>query len=429
MGIRDLVHDLRTSIDDEVAASVDKNSYGAMVRHLQKYRFWEGAKPTLYEHQRRAIETVAAYIDADPHLPERPNLKEAALLKLPTGTGKSGIVTVLARCLPSVKRTLVLTPRGSLVAQMRDDVRFRFWKHLGYTVNEGQTFTAEASSMGADLQETYVETLLPSRADAILQHVPAANRSILIGTYQALDMIRRRARDPRPERAARAQAARNVLALLAGFDLILVDEGHYEPAISWSKGVRELNRPTVLLSATPYRNDFKSFRVRGQFVFNYPHGDAVAAHVIRDVEPVVVEPRGGGAASDKSVNGLQRQLPALLAQAKAWTNTPKIMIRADDLDTLQSLQRKVDQVFGTKSALVHDRAKGGNTPEGSRAYDARCMNAPTRSSGYINSSLWKASITPTSSRSLFTTCTRTAANSYSKSGGWYERAPGERVNK
>lgn len=357
MSIRDLLLDPRTSIDDEVAASVDEKSYGAMVRHLQKYRFWEGTKPALYEHQRRAIETVAAYIAANPHLPERPNLREAALLKLPTGTGKSGIVAVLARCLPSVKRTLVLTPRESLVAQMSDDIRFRFWKHLGYTVNEGQTFTAEASTMGADLQEAYLEKLLPSRADAILQHVPAATRSILVGTYQALDMIRRRARDPRPERAAKAQAARNVLALLGGFDLIVVDEGHYEPAISWSKGVRELNRPTVLLSATPYRNDFKSFRVRGQFVFNYPHGDAVAAHVIRDVEPIVVQPRGSGSASDKFVNGLQRQLPALFAQAKAWTRTPKVMIRADDLDTLQSLQRKVDQAFGTKSALVHDRAK------------------------------------------------------------------------
>jgi hypothetical protein len=92
-------------------------------------------------------------------------------------------------------------------------------------------------------------------------------------------------------------------------------------------------------------------------VFNYPHGDAVAAHVIRDVEPVVVEPRGSGSASDKFVTGLQRQLPALFAQARAWTTTPKVMIRADDLDTLQSLQRKVDQAFGTKSALVHDRAK------------------------------------------------------------------------
>jgi hypothetical protein len=110
MGLRDLVLDPRTSIDDEVVASIDDKSFGVILRHLQKYWLWDGAsKPALYEHQRRAIETVAAYISADPHLPERPNLREAALLKLPTGTGKSGIVAVLGRCLPTVNRTLVLT--------------------------------------------------------------------------------------------------------------------------------------------------------------------------------------------------------------------------------------------------------------------------------------------------------------------------------
>jgi hypothetical protein len=106
MSIRDLVLDPRTSIDDEVASLVDDKSYGAMLRHLQKYGFWQGPKPALYEHQRRAVETVAAYISADPHLPERPHLREAALLKLPTGSGKSGIVAVLGRCLPKVMCTI-----------------------------------------------------------------------------------------------------------------------------------------------------------------------------------------------------------------------------------------------------------------------------------------------------------------------------------
>jgi superfamily II DNA or RNA helicase len=93
---------------------------------------------------------------------------------------------------------------------------------------------------------------------------------VLVGTYQALDMIRRQSKNTRMTSAADRKVAEDALGLLASFDLVLVDEGHYEPAISWSKGVRELNRPTILLSATPYRNDFKSFRVRGRFVFNYP---------------------------------------------------------------------------------------------------------------------------------------------------------------
>ncbi|MGO9575710.1 MAG: DEAD/DEAH box helicase [Terriglobales bacterium] len=223
------------------------------------------------------------------------------------------------------------------------------------------TYTADAATAGADLSAVRVETLLPSRSDIILQHLPGSERAVLVGTYQALDMIRRRSKDARPERAAKRKSAEDLLKLLATFDLILVDEGHYEPAVSWSKGVRELNRPTVLLSATPYRNDFKSFRVQGRFVFNYPHREAVDTHVIRDVAIVPATVRGGGSAPARFVAALGAVLPGLKKQAAAWTTTPKIMIRADDLGTLQDLQGLIDKEFGTESVLVHDRAAATRT--------------------------------------------------------------------
>ena len=358
MSIRDVAKDERNSIKDEVVGMVDDRKFSAAASHLRRNKFWSSSGKTkpLWEHQRGAIETAAAYLIADPHLPERQSLREAALLKLPTGTGKSGIVAVLSRCLPQVKRTLILTPRQTLVAQMKDDVRFRFWKHLGYDVTDGTTFTADVATTGAELSDVYVETLLPSTIGRILQHVPAAGRTVLVGTYQALDMIRRQSKNPRLTSAAERRAADDTLALLASFDLVLVDEGHYEPAISWSKGVRDLNRPTILLSATPYRNDFKSFRVRGRFVFNYPHHDAVQKHIIREVEVAPAQPAGKGPASKQFVDALAKLIPRLKRQAAAWTQTPKIMIRADDLDTLQDLQGLIDAKFSTKSVLIHDRA-------------------------------------------------------------------------
>lgn len=358
MGLKDLIADERTSIDEKIARAVDSSVFSAAVDALARFQFWEGSgrRKALWAHQRRAIETVAAYLAADPHLPERPAVREAALLKLPTGTGKSGIVAVLARCPPKVRRVLVLTPRQSLVEQMNDDVRFRFWKHLGYDVAEGKTFVASASDFGAELGPVYAERLLPSRADSILHHATTVNRIFLVGTYQALDLVRRRSRDARPERETKRKQALALLKLLASFDLVLVDEGHYEPAISWSKAVRELNRPTVLLSATPYRNDFKSFRVRGRFVYNYPHAEAVQHRIIRDIETVVAQ-RGRGSAAEKFVAGMAHVLPGLLRRAEAWTKTPKVMVRGDDLDTLIDLQALIDKAFKTKSVLVHDRAE------------------------------------------------------------------------
>lgn len=359
MGFKELKRDVRTSIDVDVAKLVDARRFAALLRHLEGFEFWKpsGRRKQLWEHQRTAVETVAAYLVADPHLLQRPALREAALLKLPTGTGKSGVVAVLARCLPDVKRTLVLTPRKSLVAQMKDDVRFRFWKHLQYPVTDGTTFVADAATFGRALEHVYVETLLPSNADNILEHVPGSERTVLIGTYQALDAIRRRSKDVRPGRDAGRKAAEQVLDLLRTFDLVLVDEGHYEPAISWSKGVRDLNRPTVLLSATPYRNDFKSFRVTGRFVFNYPHQDALNSGVIRDVKIVSAKGPQRGSATERFVAALADTLPTLLKEAAAWTTEPKIMVRADDLDTLYDLQKLIDAEFKVRSVVVHDRAE------------------------------------------------------------------------
>jgi hypothetical protein len=96
MSIRDVAEDERNSIKNEVVGMVDDRKFAAVASHLRRFEFWNasGRRKPLWEHQRGAIETAVAYLIADPHLPERKTLREAALLKLPTGTGKSGIVAV-----------------------------------------------------------------------------------------------------------------------------------------------------------------------------------------------------------------------------------------------------------------------------------------------------------------------------------------------
>jgi superfamily II DNA or RNA helicase len=63
--------------------------------------------------------------------------------------------------------------------------------------------------------------------------------------------------------------------LIRSADLVIVDEGHHEPAYSWAQAVRSLGKPTVVLSATPYRNDYKYFELSGRFVFNLSWEEAV----------------------------------------------------------------------------------------------------------------------------------------------------------
>lgn len=73
-------------------------------------------------------------------------------------------------------------------------------------------------------------------------------------------------------------------ALRKKIDLVIVDEGHREPAPKWAQAVRGLGRPTVLLTATPYRNDHKIFSVDPAHIYSYSHHKAVEERFIREVK-------------------------------------------------------------------------------------------------------------------------------------------------
>jgi superfamily II DNA or RNA helicase len=366
MNLDELIEDERTSLQPN---SVDAAAFARDMDHLTGFNFWNTIDPFpyLWAHQKTAIGTVVAYLNGDKQIPERNDQIEAALLKLPTGTGKSGIISVLARCLPNIRRVLILTPRAALTEQLIADIGYRFWKHMGYTVEEPTLFFGDDEQTGRALERAFIEQLLPSKVRQINEHLSEDNveRVILVGTHQALGAIRKSANDP--DRPGSRQCQDILAELRDNFDLVVVDEGHYEPAVSWSRGVRELNLPTLLLSATPYRNDYKSFRVRGRYLFNFPYAQAVEHKIIRPTKiiiPDVGSVAGRQPAVRQFVQLLHQELPTRLTRAANWfrNNTaPKVMVRGDDLETLYMLQAEINQVFETRAVVIHDKAT--RTPE------------------------------------------------------------------
>lgn len=370
----------RTSIG--AADVTDAAGYAEAMESLEQQAFWTGREDVraLWAHQRSAIALATAYLNSDKALASGPI--EAALIKMPTGTGKSGVVAVIARCLPGVRRVLVLTPRTALAEQLKDDIAFRFWRNVGYGA-------AETAYADADIPEARVELLLPNpgRLRALMA-TPDGARTVVVGTMQALDAIRT-TRD-RLERKLRQkgqisdaeedalQTATKMMAWLKRFDLVIVDEGHYEPAPSWSRSIRELGLPTVLLSATPFRNDYKLFQVKGRFVFNYPFASARDENIIRAVTlvplPVVGPSRPVAAddaedsevvqtvtAEDRSavtafVAALKSELPDLLS-GSGLANA-KAIVRAASYEILELLQSELGQAFGAPPVLIHDRVEG-----------------------------------------------------------------------
>lgn len=77
----------------------------------------------LWPHQVKALNLIRRYLAAAPE-------RGSALVRMPTGTGKSGVVAVAAHELVQGGHTLVLAPWDALVDQLGRDISVRFWSRF-----------------------------------------------------------------------------------------------------------------------------------------------------------------------------------------------------------------------------------------------------------------------------------------------------------
>jgi superfamily II DNA or RNA helicase len=200
----------------------------------------------LWEHQQKAVQTISDYIEAESD--------GSALIRMPTGTGKTGVIATVARCLPNIQNVLVLTPWAALRKQLERDLNNRFWSRIG----------VDPEPWPADFKLVFPSTIRKSVEES-------KGKTIFIGTITALQ-------------ATLASSESDFHALRKKIDLVFVDEGHREPAPKWGHAVRGLGKPTVLLTATPYRNDHKIFNVDSVHIYPYSHRKAVEERFIREVQ-------------------------------------------------------------------------------------------------------------------------------------------------
>ena len=252
----------------------------------------------LWPHQSQALATVGRYIQA-----RRGRPGPSAMIRMPTGTGKSGVIAVTAHRLVEDGDVLVLTPWDALVDQLADDVRERFWRRIG---------TAAPDSK-------FVHRIYPSTvADNLRKLKTPGIWTATIATLQQLE-----SQDPQTY----SHLARRTR-------LVIVDEGHYEPAPTWSRAVRGLGRPTVLFTATPYRNDFKFFDVDRAFCFFYSHHEAEAARFIRRVKFESHEFRDVMSFCDILVEAWQRLFKA---------PRPRVIVRCATKNSVQTVTAELSR--------------------------------------------------------------------------------------
>lgn len=198
----------------------------------------------LWEHQREALNFLI----------ERLNQPVAgtSVVRMPTDTGKTGVIAWLSM-MSNEGITLVLTPWANLRDQMINDLTSKFW-----------------SKSGIPAPNLKVRSLLPSNAEKVLS---VDNVKVIVSSLAALTDLRR----DNPVNYAKIKKLIN---------LIIVDEGHYEPAVEWGKSVKQLEKPTVLMTATPYRNDLKLFRISHleESVWQFQHCQAQEQGIIRSLD-------------------------------------------------------------------------------------------------------------------------------------------------
>ena len=196
----------------------------------------------LWEHQRKAVKFAIARLRSD---------SLSCLIRMPTGTGKTGVIATLT-CQSCSGISLVVTPWSNLRDQMISDLNVRFWKKL------------KIKGAGSNAIK-----LLPSNASTLLA---SSKAKVFVATFATLSSLRRDKPDIYDDLASR-------------LDLVIVDECHYEPAVGWGRAIKDLNTKTVLLTATPYRNDLKLFRISEpkKNTLHYTHEEAVDGNVIRGI--------------------------------------------------------------------------------------------------------------------------------------------------
>lgn len=280
-----------------------------------------------WNHQYEAYRFAREYLEY-----KKVDRSKAALIRMPTGTGKTGVMALIANYSSGTGHILIVVPSHFLISQIIDGLNWNFWFRIGCRPDHAIR-PAMAISRG--------------ELNSILNKDPK-EPSVLVCTHYTLTRLFRSASK---NGGGRHNGEHPEFKMLQdAIDMVLVDEGHREPAREWSRAIRELAKPTILFSATPYRNDLRMFRVgRGdqhRFVFKYQ--DAKKAGIIReisfvpDVSGYAEDPRGFAEMLHRFYyGGFQKLIPRDV-------RTPKVIVRCDNTNHIGQITEALRELEDMK---------------------------------------------------------------------------------
>lgn len=254
-----------------------------------------------------ALGAVVAHWSLAPH--------EAALISMPTGSGKTAIALALPYLAQS-RRVLVVVPNAELRTQTA----------LAFRTNKG---LREIGALETP-ENPNVHALIGNPSDwTALQDF-----DVIVAIPGSLASTQAGASNPPPKDF---------------FDLIIIDEAHHAPAWTW-RAVPDFfeNARVALLTATPSRRDRQP--IPGRLIFHYPLRNAIEDGTYKQVEPVgVTADPAAGLSADTAI---ALKATSLLRSKEHLTS--RMLIRVSSVERASAVQ-ELYLKLGVEAAVIHSR--------------------------------------------------------------------------
>ena len=254
---------------------------------------------------------------------------EAALVSMPTGSGKTGVIACLPYYLANIPISRecndprYLFNKPILLIAPGLDILNQLIKELAVNVNDSP-FLIRTGIVPLEIQREVLPKLL-----IIQQTSELSNQEYL----RTADIV-----------------IANAQKFLAGqwenvlsddlFRLVIVDEAHHHPAATWSRIVEKFRNPdcpVVFFTATPYRTDKQPVLPPEYIAHHLKLNDAVAQRIIRptkfeelsEIQPGDSFLRNPEAFTEAQKNDIRRMIPILdrvheLLEEKRSTTPPNV---------------------------------------------------------------------------------------------------------
>lgn len=248
--------------------------------------------------------------------------KEPAIVTMPTGSGKTAVLQACAFLL-SAKRVLVLTPSRLVREQIAEDFGLLGVLKLIRALPEGLPCPKVSATAGRVTDDAGWEAM--REFDVVVATVPSVS--------SGMEGV------PKPPEDL--------------FDLILVDEAHHSPAVTWQMLLADFpEAKRVLFTATPFRRDDREIKAR--FVYTYDlrqaYRDGVFGHI--NYEPVLLRPGGGDDRHREDV-AIARAAEARFEADRAKGLDHLLMVRTDGRQRAKDLETIYAAETGLRLKAVH----------------------------------------------------------------------------